>query len=42
MWSGEGRRTHIQEWRELHVMELLLAWALARDGKPLPKIEPLE
>jgi len=32
----------IQEWRELHVAELLLAWALAQDDKPLRKIRPLE
>ena len=33
---------HIQEWRDLHVAELLLAWALAQDDKPLRKIRPLE
>lgn len=32
----------VQEWRRLHKVELLESWALARTGKPLPKIEPLE
>jgi len=33
---------HIQEWRQLHVDELLRAWRLAQDRCPLPTIEPLE
>jgi len=32
----------VQEWRRLHRAELLESWTLARTGKPLPKIEPLE
>lgn len=33
---------HVQEWRQLHHKELLDAWALARERRPLPRIEPLE
>ena len=33
---------HVMEWRELHKDELLEDWALARDRRPLRKIEPLE
>jgi hypothetical protein len=33
---------HVQEWRDLHRVELLRAWALARASQPLPRIEPLE
>jgi hypothetical protein len=32
----------VQEWRQLHRAELLEAWDLARDGKPLTRIDPLE
>jgi hypothetical protein len=35
-------RSHVLEWLQLHRAELLAAWALARDSRPLPKIEPLE
>ena len=35
-------QSHVLEWLELHRAELLKAWALARDSRPLPKIEPLE
>ncbi len=30
------------EWYEIHKEELLLNWELARNGKPLNAIEPLE
>jgi hypothetical protein len=43
--SGEMPKralAHVQEWRELHVAELLLAWAMAQEGKLLRKIRPLE
>jgi hypothetical protein len=30
------------EWKELHRVELLQAWALARTSRPLPRIDPLE
>ncbi len=33
---------HVQEWRSLHRQELTDIWNLARVGKPLPRIEPLE
>jgi hypothetical protein len=33
---------HIQEWRELHRLELLEAWSDARASRPLKRIEPLE
>ena len=32
----------VLEWLGLHRTELLAAWSLARDSRPLPKIEPLE
>jgi hypothetical protein len=35
-------QSHVLEWLELHRPELLKAWALARDSRPLPKIDPLE
>jgi hypothetical protein len=33
---------HVLEWKELHRVELLDAWSLARASRPLPHIEPLE
>lgn len=33
---------HVQEWRVLHIPELLAAWALAQARQPLPSIAPLE
>lgn len=33
---------HVLEWSGLHRHELTGAWQLARDGRPLPKIVPLE
>ena len=33
---------HVQEWRVLHIAELLTAWALAQSRQPLPSIAPLE
>jgi hypothetical protein len=33
---------HVQEWRKLHQQELLSAWRLAREQKPLPAVAPLE
>jgi hypothetical protein len=33
---------HVQEWRTLHRGELIKAWYLAREQKPLPGIAPLE
>jgi hypothetical protein len=35
-------QSHGLEWLELHRAELLETWLLARDSRPLPKIEPLE
>jgi hypothetical protein len=32
----------VQEWRRLHVSELMENWELARKGKALKYIEPLE
>jgi hypothetical protein len=32
----------VQEWREQHKDELLAEWQLARQGKPLARIAPLE
>jgi Domain of unknown function (DUF4160) len=32
----------VLDWAELHRDELLVNWELARDGKPLNQIEPLE
>jgi hypothetical protein len=38
------RRVHslVLEWADLHRVELMENWRLARDGKPLADIEPLE
>jgi hypothetical protein len=33
---------HVLEWKELHRVELLEAWTLARSSQPLPRIAPLE
>jgi len=33
---------HVQEWRELHSMDLLQNWQLARKREPLNKVPPLE
>ena len=33
---------NVEEWRILHKEELLIAWELAQEGLPLPRIEPLE
>ena len=33
---------HVQEWRLLHRLELLDAWAAARASQPLKRIDPLE
>ena len=33
---------HVFEWKELHCVELLAAWSLARASHPLPRIDPLE
>jgi catechol 2,3-dioxygenase-like lactoylglutathione lyase family enzyme len=33
---------HVQQWAALHKDELLANWDLARDGKPLNRIAPLE
>jgi hypothetical protein len=35
-------QSHVLEWLELHRPELLQRWALARDSRPLPRIDPLE
>ena len=32
----------VREWIDLHDAELKRDWALARDGKPLEKLAPLE
>ena len=32
----------VQEWRQLHEAELLVAWQRARTREPLPRIGPLE
>jgi len=34
--------THVLEWKDLHCVELLQAWSLARARQPLPRIDPLE
>ena len=34
--------SHVLEWTDLHRVELLQAWSLARASRPLPRIEPLE
>lgn len=33
---------HVLEWTDLHREELLSNWELAREGKPLNRIAPLE
>jgi len=33
---------HVLEWAGLHKEELLVNWQLAREGKPLNRIAPLE
>ncbi len=33
---------HVLEWAALHKAELLTNWELAREGKPLNRIPPLE
>jgi hypothetical protein len=33
---------HVLEWAALHEAELLTNWELAREGKPLNRIAPLE
>jgi hypothetical protein len=33
---------HVQEWRSLHVDELMNAWSQAQARQPLPSIAPLE
>jgi hypothetical protein len=33
---------HVQEWRQLHRLELAEAWSRARAAQPLSRIEPLE
>lgn len=33
---------HVLEWADLHKAELLSNWELAREGKPLNRIAPLE
>lgn len=33
---------HVQEWRQLHLEELLSAWSLAQFQRPLPKFGALE
>jgi hypothetical protein len=43
--SGEFPKralTHVLEWLELHKTELLQDWELAKDRKPLNKVNPLE
>ena len=32
----------VQQWRVMHVSELVNAWSLARASQPLPRIDPLE
>lgn len=34
--------THVVEWTELHRNELMANWALAREGRPLRSVAPLE
>jgi len=34
--------SHVQEWRQLHIAELLEDWELATLRKPLHRIDPLE
>jgi hypothetical protein len=33
---------HVLEWAALHKAQLLANWGLAREGKPLNRIAPLE
>lgn len=33
---------HVLEWAEIHRSELLANWVLAREGRPLAPIAPLE
>jgi hypothetical protein len=33
---------HVLEWAALHEQELLDNWDLAREGKPLNRVSPLE
>ena len=33
---------HIVDWTESHRAELFDCWLLAREGKPIPRIPPLE
>lgn len=33
---------HVQEWRELHKLDLLHNWGCARRREPLSKVSPLE
>jgi hypothetical protein len=43
--SGEFPKralSHVLEWLELHKTELLKDWELAKERKPLNKINPLE
>jgi hypothetical protein len=41
-WLPQRALAAVQEWRNLHVSELLSAWEMARAGQPLPRIKPLE
>ena len=34
--------SHVQEWRQLHKVELLADWELARRSERLKRIDPLE
>jgi hypothetical protein len=38
----ERAHSLVEEWRKLRVAELASDWRLAREGKPLHYIEPLE
>ena len=44
LWGSLPRRalSHVLEWREAHVAELLEDWERARQHRPLMPIEPLE
>jgi hypothetical protein len=44
LWGGLPRRAidHVQEWRELHLEELVEDWRRARAHQPLEPIDPLE
>jgi hypothetical protein len=42
--GGLGSRTAlrlVREWIDLHAQDLQRAWNLAREGRPLEKVEPL-